>query len=80
MAANPVTSQGGDSQPDPWAEESTGLLVAGVTGKAIASQTGLGRRTVRRRIQTLMERPGAGTYMQLARQTARRGRLCDDHG
>lgn len=51
------------------------LLVAGVTDKAIASQMGISRRTVQRRIQSLMERAGAGTRMQLAWQAARRGWL-----
>ncbi|SNX88299.1 transcriptional regulator [Streptomyces sp. TLI_55] len=51
------------------------LLVAGVADKAIASQLGLSRRTVQRRIQSLMERAGAGTRMQLAWQAARRGWL-----
>ncbi|MGP4012957.1 helix-turn-helix domain-containing protein [Streptomyces sp. 4N124] len=51
------------------------LLVAGVADKAIASQMGLSRRTVQRRIQSLMERAGAGTRMQLAWQAARRGWL-----
>jgi sugar-specific transcriptional regulator TrmB/DNA-binding CsgD family transcriptional regulator len=48
------------------------LLVAGVNDKAIASHLGLSRRTVQRRIQSLMERAGAGTRMQLAWQAARR--------
>jgi sugar-specific transcriptional regulator TrmB/DNA-binding CsgD family transcriptional regulator len=51
------------------------LLVAGVADKAIASQLGLSRRTVQRRIQSMMERAGAGTRMQLAWQAARRGWL-----
>ncbi len=51
------------------------LLVAGVTDKAIASQMGLSRRTVQRRIHALMQRAGAGTRMQLAWQAARRGWL-----
>ncbi|MFF4761296.1 LuxR C-terminal-related transcriptional regulator [Streptomyces sp. NPDC001292] len=42
------------------------LLVAGVADKAIASQMSLSRRTVQRRIQSLMTRAGAGTRMQLA--------------
>jgi DNA-binding CsgD family transcriptional regulator len=42
------------------------LLVAGVADKAIASQMGLSRRTVQRRIQAMMERAGAETRMQLA--------------
>ncbi|MYR60336.1 TrmB family transcriptional regulator [Streptomyces sp. SID625] len=48
------------------------LLVAGVTDKAIASHMNLSRRTVQRRIQSLMERAGAETRMQLAWQAARR--------
>jgi len=48
------------------------LLVAGIADKAIASQLGLSRRTVQRRIQSLMTRAGAGTRMQLAWQAARR--------
>ncbi|MDT0394841.1 MULTISPECIES: helix-turn-helix transcriptional regulator [Streptomyces] len=51
------------------------LLVAGVTDKAVASQMGLSRRTVQRRIQRMMELAGATTRMQLAWQAARRGWL-----
>lgn len=51
------------------------LLVAGVADKAIASQMGLSRRTVQRRIQGMMEHAGATTRMQLAWQAARRGWL-----
>jgi sugar-specific transcriptional regulator TrmB/DNA-binding CsgD family transcriptional regulator len=51
------------------------LLVAGVADKAIASQMGLSRRTVQRRIQRLMERAGAATRVQLAWQAARHGWL-----
>lgn len=51
------------------------LLVAGVADKAVASQMGLSRRTVQRRIQRMMELAGATTRMQLAWQVARRGWL-----
>ncbi|MGA5317199.1 helix-turn-helix domain-containing protein [Streptomyces pseudogriseolus] len=51
------------------------LLVAGVADKAVATQMGLSRRTVQRRIQRLMELAGATTRMQLAWQAARRGWL-----
>ncbi|MGX1226592.1 helix-turn-helix domain-containing protein [Streptomyces ambofaciens] len=51
------------------------LLVAGVADKAIASQMQLSRRTVQRRIQSMMERANAATRMQLAWQAARRGWL-----
>ncbi|MFI1393615.1 helix-turn-helix domain-containing protein [Streptomyces sp. NPDC020681] len=49
------------------------LLVAGIADKAIASQLGLSKRTVQRRIQHLMTLAGAATRMQLAWQAARRG-------
>lgn len=48
------------------------LLVAGVADKAIASQMGLSRRTVQRRIQAMMASAGATTRMQLAWHAARR--------
>ncbi|MFI8206504.1 helix-turn-helix domain-containing protein [Streptomyces sp. NPDC085937] len=51
------------------------LLVAGVADKAVATQMGLSRRTVQRRIQRMMELAGATTRMQLAWQAARRGWL-----
>ncbi|MEV5581075.1 LuxR C-terminal-related transcriptional regulator [Streptomyces parvus] len=51
------------------------LLVAGVSDKTIASQTRLSRRTVQRRLQSLMERSDAATRMQLARHAARHGWL-----
>ncbi|MFB7493401.1 helix-turn-helix domain-containing protein [Streptomyces sp. NPDC056161] len=51
------------------------LLIAGVPDKAIASQMGLSRRTVQRRVQSLMEQAGAGSRVQLAWQAARRGWL-----
>ncbi|WP_316745750.1 helix-turn-helix domain-containing protein [Streptomyces sp. MK7] len=65
-------------QPDvlsPTDRKLLALLVAGVADKAIASQMGLSRRTVQRRIQSMMERAGAATRMQLAWQAARRGWL-----
>ncbi|MCD0483516.1 TrmB family transcriptional regulator [Streptacidiphilus sp. ASG 303] len=51
------------------------LLVAGIADKAIASQTGMSRRTVQRRIHHMMTLAGAATRMQLAWQAARRGWL-----
>ncbi|MEU9703836.1 helix-turn-helix domain-containing protein [Streptomyces sp. NPDC047981] len=47
------------------------LLVGGVTDKAIASQMGLSRRTLQRRVHQLMELAGADTRMQLAWTAAR---------
>ncbi|MET8842881.1 helix-turn-helix domain-containing protein [Streptomyces rubiginosohelvolus] len=51
------------------------LLVAGVSDKTIASQMQLSRRTVQRRIQSMMERSDAATRMQLAWHAARHGWL-----
>lgn len=51
------------------------LLVAGLGDKAIATQTGLSRRTVQRYVQRMMQLAGATTRMQLAWQAARRGWL-----
>ncbi|MFG2925642.1 helix-turn-helix domain-containing protein [Streptomyces sp. NPDC048305] len=51
------------------------LLVAGVTDKTIATQTGLSRRTVQRRINGLLKLAGASTRPQLAWQAARRNWL-----
>ncbi|MFD7283573.1 LuxR C-terminal-related transcriptional regulator [Streptomyces sp. NPDC059862] len=74
----PVGPQGSPDQPTTALVRDSSLLdalVAGVADKAIASQMGLRRRTVQRRIQSLMTRAGAGTRMQLAWQAARRGWL-----
>ncbi|WP_408994787.1 helix-turn-helix transcriptional regulator [Streptomyces sp. 1268] len=51
------------------------LLVAGASDKTIASQMQLSRRTIQRRIQSLMERSDAATRMQLAWHAARQGWL-----
>ncbi|MFE7095542.1 helix-turn-helix domain-containing protein [Streptomyces erythrochromogenes] len=51
------------------------FLIAGIADKAIASQMGLSRRTVQRRIQHMMTLTGSVTRMQLAWQAARRGWL-----
>ncbi|MBD0738632.1 helix-turn-helix transcriptional regulator [Streptomyces sp. CBMA29] len=51
------------------------LMVAGVADKAIATQMNLSRRTLQRRVQSMMELAGATTRTQLAWQAARRGWL-----
>lgn len=51
------------------------LLVAGVADKAIVTQMDLSRRTLQRRVQSMMELAGATTRTQLAWQAARRGWL-----
>jgi sugar-specific transcriptional regulator TrmB/DNA-binding CsgD family transcriptional regulator len=74
--ATPVGAH--DEPPDP--EQPTGeerlllsLLVAGVPDKSIASQLGVSRRTVQRRLWELMARAGVDTRPGLAYQAARRG-------
>lgn len=49
------------------------LLVAGVPDKSIASQLGISRRTVQRRVDRLMTLAGVDTRPGLAYQAARRG-------
>ncbi|SCF65052.1 LuxR family transcriptional regulator [Streptomyces sp. Ncost-T10-10d] len=66
---------GGAGSLSPTDHKLLSLLVAGVADNAIASQMGLSRRTVQRRIQSMMEHAGATTRMQLAWQAARRGWL-----
>jgi sugar-specific transcriptional regulator TrmB/DNA-binding CsgD family transcriptional regulator len=73
-----VTGKGNDAEPhvnQPGADEHLllSLLVAGVPDKAIASQLGLSRRTVQRRIVDLMALAGVDTRPGLAYQAARRG-------
>jgi DNA-binding CsgD family transcriptional regulator len=51
------------------------LLVAGVPDKSIASQMGISRRTVQRRLERLMALAGVDTRPGLAFQAARRGWL-----
>jgi DNA-binding NarL/FixJ family response regulator len=48
------------------------MLVAGRPDKAIAHRLGLGLRTVRRRVRTLMDALGATTRLQLGYQAAKR--------
>ncbi|MEU3054756.1 helix-turn-helix transcriptional regulator [Streptomyces griseus] len=71
-------ADGGPHSPDvlsPTDRRLLSLLVAGVSDKTIASQMQLSRRTVQRRIQSLMERSDAATRMQLAWHAARHGWL-----
>jgi DNA-binding NarL/FixJ family response regulator len=76
--AVPVDASGNPA--DPGAQQPTGeerfllsLLVAGVPDKSIASQMGVSRRTVQRRLWELMARAGVDTRPGLAYQAARRG-------
>ena len=78
------------SDPAPWAPEQAAehpdgvsevdarllsLLAAGYKDEAIARQSGLGLRTVRRRVSDLMERLGAHTRFQAGVRAAERGWL-----
>jgi len=49
------------------------LLVAGVPDKSIASQLGISRRTVQRRLDRMMALAGVDTRTGLAFQAAKRG-------
>jgi DNA-binding CsgD family transcriptional regulator len=79
--ATPVATQAdplGAGQPtaeQPTDEERylLSLVVAGVPDKSIASQLGVSRRTVQRRLWELMSRAGVDTRPGLAYQAARRG-------
>ncbi|MFC3572675.1 helix-turn-helix domain-containing protein [Streptomyces yaanensis] len=76
--AGAVSGTDGAAGPDPLSATDRrllALLVAGVADKAIATQMGLSRRTVQRRVQHMMELAGAATRMQLAWHAARRGWL-----
>jgi DNA-binding CsgD family transcriptional regulator/DNA-binding MarR family transcriptional regulator len=74
--ASPVVLTGGDSevdQPDAQERLLLSLFVAGLPDKAIASQLAVSRRTVQRRLWSLMARAGVDTRPGLAFQAARRG-------
>ncbi|WP_433553931.1 helix-turn-helix domain-containing protein [Micromonospora zamorensis] len=62
-------------QPDADEARLLSLFVAGVPDKSIASQLGVSRRTVQRRIADLMAAAGVDTRPGLAFQVARRGWL-----
>ncbi|MEV6781289.1 helix-turn-helix domain-containing protein [Streptomyces sp. NPDC051098] len=69
------TDASGRTPLSPMDRQLLSLLVAGVTDKAIATQTGLSRRTVQRRINGMLQLAGATTRTQLAWQAARRSWL-----
>jgi sugar-specific transcriptional regulator TrmB/DNA-binding CsgD family transcriptional regulator len=74
-AVSGTDGAGADDSLSPSDRKLLSLMVAGVADKAIASQMGLSRRTVQRRIQGIMEHAGAATRMQLAWQAAQHGWL-----
>ncbi|TDC31964.1 HTH domain-containing protein [Micromonospora sp. 15K316] len=72
----PVHEPGGDDyRPDADEIRLLALFVAGVPDKSIASQLGVSRRTVQRRLADLMTAAGVDTRPGLAFQAARRGWL-----
>ncbi|MEU1689264.1 helix-turn-helix domain-containing protein [Micromonospora sp. NPDC005707] len=72
-AAPPIARDGDGYRPDPDEARLLSLFVAGVPDKSIASQLGVSRRTVQRRLADLMELAGVDTRPGLAFQVARRG-------
>lgn len=76
-AATPVRMSSEGAAPDPEGLDDNerfllSLLVAGVPDKSIASQLGISRRTVQRRLDRLMALAGVDTRTGLAFQVARR--------
>lgn len=71
----PEDRPGDRYQPDADEARLLSLFVAGVPDKSIASQLGVSRRTVQRRIADLMAAAGVDTRPGLAFQVARRGWL-----
>lgn len=77
-AATPLAPGAGPATQDgPGADERLllSLFVAGVPDKSIASQLGVSRRTIQRRLADLMTLAGVDTRPGLAYQAARRGWL-----
>ncbi|MBL7260500.1 helix-turn-helix domain-containing protein [Paractinoplanes lichenicola] len=70
--ATPLLPDGSEEEPDKLL---LSLFVAGLPDKSIATQLGVSRRTVQRRLDRLMEAAGVDTRAGLAFQAARRGWL-----
>ncbi|MEV5240723.1 helix-turn-helix transcriptional regulator [Streptomyces cinnamoneus] len=73
--AVPVSVAGNDAQIDARDRQILTMMASGATDDAIARRLGLGRRTVVRRVSTLLARLGATTRFQAGVQAARRGWL-----
>ncbi|MFU8853172.1 helix-turn-helix domain-containing protein [Micromonospora sp. SL1-18] len=76
LSADGTTSERADPErigPDEDERYLLSLLVAGVPEKSIASQLGISRRTVQRRVERLMALADVDTRPGLAYQAARRG-------
>ncbi|WP_328910355.1 LuxR C-terminal-related transcriptional regulator [Streptomyces sp. NBC_00234] len=74
LPLDPVSDQGPLTPSD---AQLLTLLLSGLTDDAIARQLGLGKRTVNRRVHSLMTRAGVSSRMQLGWQTARLGWITD---
>ncbi|MEU8814788.1 helix-turn-helix domain-containing protein [Actinoplanes sp. NPDC048796] len=70
--ATPLVPDGGTEEPDRLL---LSLFVSGLPDKSIATQLGVSRRTVQRRLDRLMDIAGVDTRPGLAFQAARRGWL-----
>ncbi|MEU6072799.1 helix-turn-helix domain-containing protein [Micromonospora sp. NPDC047074] len=68
LPLDPGPVQGPLTQPD---TQLLTLLLSGLTDAAIARQLGMGKRTVNRRVQSLMDRAGVSSRVQLGWQAAR---------
>ena len=71
----PAEPEPGADAPSDDESQLLGLLAAGMTDKTIARRTGIGMRTVQKRVQQLMDRLGAGTRFQAGVQAKARGWL-----
>jgi DNA-binding MarR family transcriptional regulator len=70
--ATPLVAESADDEPDALL---LSLFVAGMPDKSIATQLGISRRTVQRRLDRLMSLAGVDTRTGLAYEAARRGWL-----
>lgn len=75
LPLDPVSDQGPLTQSD---AQLLTLLLSGLTDDAIARQLGMSKRTVNRRVHSLMAQAGVSSRMQLGWQTARLGWITDD--
>jgi DNA-binding NarL/FixJ family response regulator len=76
LSANTVGDRVTEDRPDEVDELDArilALLLSGLTDQAVASQLGISRRTVQRRIGELMVRAGAESRIQLGWHAARKG-------
>lgn len=74
LPLDPVSDRGPLTQPD---AQMLTLLLSGLTDDAIARQLGMGKRTVNRRVHSLMDQAGVSSRMQLGWQAARLGWITD---